>query len=145
MHFVKTRIKNLQITVVFFLVFYSFTSSAQSSVLRVTNNFNQQNILYNTDTFAHTIWKPVLYTDSAYIKSNRSWLYRKFFEEHLLQVQHQSFNIFADIIVDEYIGAGKRGIPTNQQSPGKSKLHLMNTRGYEAGGNIGNKFYFETA
>ena len=114
----------------YFLFFYI---AYISPVLRLTNNFNQQNILYNTDTFAHTTWKPVLYTDSTYIKSNRSWLYRKFFEEHLLQVQHQSFNIFADIIVDEYIGAGKRGIPTNRQTPGHSKLHLVNTRGYEAG------------
>ncbi len=144
MHFVKTSIK-LWTTNFLFFIFYSFTLNAQSPVLRLTNNFNQQNILYNTDTFAHTTWKPVLYTDSTYIKSNRSWLYRKFFEEHLLQVQHQSFNIFADIIVDEYIGAGKRGIPTNRQTPGHSKLHLMNTRGYEAGGNISNKFYFETA
>jgi hypothetical protein len=145
MHFVKTLSGKLQVILLFVFIFYAFTSNAQSPVLRITNNFNQQNILYNTDTFAHTTWKPVVYTDSAYIKSNRSWLYRKFFEEHLLQVQHQNFNIFADIIVDEYIGAGKRGIPTYKQIAGKSKLHLMNTRGYEAGGNIGDKFYFETA
>lgn len=132
----------------FFLLIFTFIFycvHAQAPVLRVTNNFTQQSVLYNTDTFAHTAWKPVLYTDSTYIKSNRSWLYRKFFEEHLLQVQHQSFNIFADIIVDEYIGAGKRAIPTSQLTPGHSKLNMMNTRGYEAGGNIGNKFYFETA
>jgi hypothetical protein len=145
MHFIKSLIDKLRITPFFFFIFFSFTLNAQSPVLRVTNNFTQQSNLYNTDTFAHTAWKPVIYTDSTYIKSNRSWLHRKFFQEHLLQVQHQSFNIFADIIVDEYIGAGKRGIPTDQQIPGKSKLHLMNTRGYEAGGNIGNKFYFETA
>ncbi|HEY2728100.1 MAG TPA: hypothetical protein VGI61_13065, partial [Parafilimonas sp.] len=121
MHFVKKIIRKSRLTLLFFSL-YSFTLSAQSPVLRITNNFTQQDILYNTDTFAHTIWRPVVYTDSTYIKSNRSWLYRKFFQEHLLQVQHQSFNIFADIIVDEYIGAGKRGIPTDRGVPGKSNL-----------------------
>ncbi len=145
MHLIKTLINKLRIFFLFAFFFQCFFSFSQAPVLRLTNNFTQENILYNTDTFAHTIWKPVLYTDSTYIKSGRSWLYRKFFEEHLLQVQHNTYNIFADIILDEYIGEGKRGIPTNRQTPGKSKLHLMNTRGYEAGGNIGNKFYFETA
>lgn len=145
MHLIKTLINKLRIFFLFAFFFQCFFSFSQAPVLRLTNNFTQGNILYNTDTFAHTIWKPVLYTDSTYIKSGRSWLYRKFFEEHLLQVQHSTYNIFADIILDEYIGEGKRGIPTNRQTPGKSKLHLMNTRGYEAGGNIGNKFYFETA
>jgi len=138
-----TGIRRISLLLIF--VFYFLLLHAQAPVVRLTNNFTQQNILYYTDTFAHTAWKPVLYTDSTYIKSNHSWLYRKFFEEHLLQVQHQSFNIFADIIVDEYIGAGKRGIPTSRSITGKSKALMMNTRGYEAGGNIGNKFYFETA
>lgn len=131
--------------IIFVLLFLSANSFSQSPIERVTNNFNQQNILYSTDTFAHTAWKPVLYIDSTYIKSNRSWLHRKFFEEHLLQVQHQNFNIFADIIVDEYIGPGKRAIPTSQTKPGRSKWNMMNTRGYEASGNIGDKFYFETS
>lgn len=145
MHSVKTLINKLRIFFLPAFFFQCFFSFSQAPVLRLTNNVTQEGILYNTDTFAHTIWKPVLYTDSTYIKSGRSWLYRKFFEEHLLQVQHNSYNIFADVIFDEYIGEGKRRIPTSRQSPGKSKLNLMNTRGYEAGGNIGDKFYFETA
>ena len=141
----KKLILRLRILFLFFSIFSFSNSYTQASVLRVTNSFNQQSVLYNTDTFAHTAWKPVLYIDSTYIKSNRSWLHRKFFEEHLLQLQQSSFNIFADIIVDEYIGPGKRNIPTGPTSKGTSKLTMMNTRGYEAGGNIGNKFYFETA
>ncbi len=141
----KKLIFRLRLWFLFFFFFGCFNSNAQAPVLRLTNNFNQQSVLYNTDTFAHTAWKPVLYTDSTYIKSNRSWLHRKFFEEHLLQLQHSSFNIFADIIVDEYIGPGKRSIPTGPTAAESSKFNMMNTRGYEAGGNIGNKFYFETA
>ncbi len=145
MQFARTLTDKIRILFLLIFTFIFYFSYAQSPVLRLTNNFTQQNTIYNTDTFTHTIWKPVAYIDSTYTKSNRSWLYRKFFEEHLLQVQHQSFNIFADIIVDEYIGESKRGIPTVRQMLGKSKLHLMNTRGFEVSGNIGDKFYFETA
>jgi hypothetical protein len=116
---------------------------AQSPVLRVTNNFNQQSILYNSDTFAHTAWKPVLYTDSTYQKSDRSWLYRKFFEEHLLQVQQPGFNIFGDVLFDEDAGWSKRSIPTGNSSD-KTNFMYLNTRGYDLSGNIGTKFYFQT-
>lgn len=145
MHLIKRLIAECCIIFLFCFFLYGTSSFAQAPVLRVTNNFTQQSVLYNTDTFAHTAWKPVLYTDSTYIKSNRSWLYRKFFEEHLLQLQQSSFNIFADVIFDEYIGPGKRDIPTGNTTAPRSKWNMMNTRGYEAGGNIGNKFYFETS
>lgn len=124
---------------------FTFHSTAQSPILSVTNSFDQQAILYNTDTFMHTAWRPVIYIDSAYIKSNRKWLHRKFFEEHLLQLQQPQFNIFADIVVDEYIGKGNRSIPTWRNNTDESTIAVMNTRGYEIKGNIGEKFYFETA
>ncbi len=130
----------------FFACFFlPFNASTQAPVLRLTNSFNENSVLYDTDTISHTTWKPVLFIDSLYTKSNRSWLHRKFFEEHLLQVQEPNFNIFADMVIDEYIGVGKRGIPTSKRGDNKSKVLMMNTRGYEASGNIGDKFYFETA
>jgi hypothetical protein len=139
-----------KLRILFFLVlfFLSFESlMAQSPVLQVTNSFTQQSVLYNSDSFLHTAWKPVLYTDSTYQKSNRSWLYRKFFEEHLLQIQQPGFNIFGDLIFDEYIGSTKRAVPTGSpsgQNHEKSKSIYMNTRGYDFSGNIGDKFYFQT-
>ena len=136
--------RSLFLLVLFSVISYSLI--AQSPVLQVTNSFTQQSVLYNRDSFLHTAWKPVLYTDSTYQKSNRSWVYRKFFEEHLLQVQQPGFNIFGDIVFDEYIGATKRGVPTGTSSggDGKSKSIYMNTRGYDFSGNIGTKFYFQT-
>lgn len=132
-----------------FLFAFSFVSVhviAQAPVMQVTNNFDQQSVLYNSDTFSHTAWKPVLYIDSTYQKSNRSWLYRKFFEEHLLQIQQPGFNIFADILVDEDLGYTKRAVPTisTQSVKGKSNTTYINTRGYNLSGNIGDKFYFQT-
>ena len=124
-------------------VFYIGALNAQAPVLQVTNSFNQQSVLYSSDTFAHTAWKPVLYTDSTYQKSNRSWLYRKFFEEHLLQVQQPDFNIFADVVFDEVAGSSKRQIPITNTSD-KTNFTYTNTRGYEISGNVNNKFYFQT-
>jgi hypothetical protein len=141
----------LYILLYFFLLLLNclpFTLNAQAPVMQVTNSFTQQSVLYNTDTFSHTAWKPVLYTDSTYQKSDRSWLYRKFFEEHLLQVQQPGFNIFGDVVFDEYIGGTKRAVPTdninNADISGTSKTIYMNTRGYDLSGNIGDKFYFQT-
>jgi hypothetical protein len=137
--------RSLFLLVVFFIISYSLI--AQSPVLQVTNSFTQQSVLYNRDSFLHTAWKPVLYTDSTYQKSNRSWVYRKFFEEHLLQVQQPGFNIFGDVVFDEYIGSTKRAVPTGAssgQNDDKSKTIYMNTRGYDFSGNIGDKFYFQT-
>lgn len=127
-----------------FLLLSALNLNAQAPVLRVTNDFNQQSVLYNTDTFAHTAWKQVLYTDSMYQKSNRTWLYRKFFEEHLLQVQQPDFNIFGDIIFDEFAGATQRKIPTSTRNADKSGFIYTNTRGFQLNGNVGDKFYFQT-
>lgn len=103
--------------------------------LRLYNNYDQDK-LYNNDTISHTAWRPVIYTDTVLPQpdTSMSWFKRKLLYEHLLQVQGQGFNIYGDIILDEYIGKSDRKVT----SPG------MNTRGYEVSGNIGNKFYFET-
>ncbi len=101
--------------------------------------------LYRSDTIAHTAWKPVLLTDSVLQPSNHNWLRRKFFEEHLLRVQQPNFNLYGDIIVDEDIGYNTRAVNPPNASTQTYKVPQLNTRGYEVSGNIGNKFYFQTA
>src|SRR4051794_25511789 len=93
----------------YFSVFFLIAENliAQSPVLNITNSFTQQSVLYNSDTFAHTAWKPVVYRDSTYQQSGGSWLHRKFFNEHLLQVQQPGFNIFGDFVFDEDAGGTK--------------------------------------
>jgi hypothetical protein len=91
----------------------------------------------------HTAWRPLVYTDSITPKLPYSWLKRKFFCEHLLNVQEKGFNIYGDIAIDEYIGYGSRDIHTSNAGY-VSTPPMMNTRGYEAFGNVGSKFYFET-
>ena len=112
--------------------------------LRLYNSYNQDK-LYNDDTIKHTIWRPVLYTDSLLPEDNTTpWLKRKFFNQHLLQVQQKGFNIYGDIIVDEYIGKSSRYSKMVGSKLIDVKTPGVDTRGYEVSGNIGDKFYFET-
>lgn len=123
---------------VFFMILAGFAAlhvNAQNVPgLEITNQYNEQKILYNEDSILHTAWKPVVYTDTGIYASWGSWLHRKFFQEHLLQLNHSDFKLNADIIFDEYIGNSKRQITTPE----------MNTRGYEVSGTVGKNFYFET-
>jgi len=120
------------------------TTHAQDDVrLRVYNSYDGQK-LYNNDTILHTVWKPVIYTDSLLPVQNSRWFKRKFFQEHLLQVQTPGFNIYGDIIVDEYTGVSSRYKKTLGSKIINTKTPGMDTRGYEVSGNMGNKFYFET-
>jgi hypothetical protein len=109
-------------------------SKAQTPVLKETNPYNEQEVVYNSDSIMHTAWKPVLYEDTSTVKGTGSWFHRKFFQEHLLQLRDSGFNLDADIIFDEYIGQSKRYVTTP----------MMNTRGYEITGNLSSKLYFQT-
>ena len=103
--------------------------------MNVTNIFNEQSVVYNNDSFLHTAWKPILYKDSTVAAGTGKWFNRKFFHEHLLQVNKPGFNLNGDLIFDEYIGKSSRFVETP----------MLNTRGYEVTGNISDKFYFETS
>lgn len=145
----KSIAKQLYVPARYFLLsllVFKITSSpvfAQQR-LRVYNSYNQDK-LYSDDTAAHTIWKPVVYTDSlATDHDNYKWFERKLFHDHLVQVQKKGFNIYADIIIDEYIGKSNR---YNKILNGKTidvKTPGIDTRGYQINGNIGSKVYFET-
>src|SRR6476469_8808808 len=83
------------------------TIYGQTTALRLYNNWNINNS-YTDTAIAHTTWKPLLYVDTVAAPSNRSWLHRKFFEEHLLSVQQPNYTIYGDIVIDEYIGYDSR-------------------------------------
>ncbi|QCR20993.1 hypothetical protein [Pontibacter sp. SGAir0037] len=67
-------------------------------------------------------------------EEDRSWLYRKLFQEHLLQYKDDKINISADLLFDIAPGYEK----------GKG-LIFSNTRGVQLQGNLGKKFSFYTA
>src|SRR5215471_1568784 len=136
-YYSQTRYFKTCYNLVFFFFLFCSASEihAQVPVLKVTNGYNEQQIIYNNDSMMHTAWKPALYIDTSTKRGTGNWFHRKFFQEHLLQLRDSNFNLDADIIFDEYIGSSKRYVTTP----------MMNTRGYEITGNITSKFYFQTA
>ncbi|RQO65713.1 gliding motility protein RemB [Pedobacter sp. KBW01] len=64
--------------------------------------------------------------------NKRSWVYRKLFQEHLLQFKNEDYNIYADFLPDFQIGRDVAGDRTT----------WLNTRGFQVGGNVGKQFSF---
>lgn len=104
-------------------------------------------VLYNPATRYHTGWRPLLFSDSLLKRTGdsvntantdiirKTWLGRKVFNEHLIQVDKPDYNFYADFLPDLQIG---RDVET-------SKGTWLNTRGFQIGGSIGNKFSFYTS
>src|SRR3954447_7286389 len=87
------------------LVNISFQTNlfGQTTALHLSNSWNINKIYVDTN-LVQTSWQPILYLDTVSTSSTRSWLHRKVFNEHLLSVQQPNYTIYADIILDEYIG-----------------------------------------
>jgi len=69
-------------------------------------------------------------TDSL---NTRSWAHRKLFQEHLLEFNDDDYRIYADFLPDLQVG---------RDFAGKGRTTWMNTRGFQVGGNVGEKFSF---
>lgn len=94
--------------------------------------------IYN-DTIAHTSVKPFVgkHLNAEYAISDRdttkNWLYRKIFQEHLIEVNKEDHTFFADFMPDFIIG---------KQTGTNSKTLWTNTRGVQAGLTVKDKFSF---
>lgn len=107
------------------------------------------NDVYSPATRLHTSLKPFFINDSsslrpAYISimnnsvdtvGHKTWLYRKLFNEHLFDVKTKEYTFYFDYLPDLTIGKEFEG----------STSTYLNTRGYQAGGTIGSKFFFYTS
>lgn len=107
--------------------------------------FNHQ--VYSPDSKFHSALKPYFLDDSLLSTSidsfynigqtegKKSWVYRKLFQEHLLEIKKSDYTFYADFLPDFQIGYDR-----------ESKAGTwLNTRGYQIGGTIGNKFSFYTS
>jgi hypothetical protein len=102
--------------------------------------------IYSTSNAYHTALKPYLIDSTLAprwdklmklgVDSNRkSWVSRKLFNEHLFDVKTKEYTFFGDYLTDLQVGRDiKNKITTN-----------LNTRGYQFGGTVGDKFYFFTS
>jgi len=139
-----------KIIVFLFIILPSIsTISAQSVYQPYSFQFYQKlnSELYSPGSRFHTALKPYFIDDSLLhdrasallnlgLDSNRkTWLSRKLFNEHLLDIKNDEYTIFADFLPDLQIGRDFAG----------KKTTWLNTRGYQVGGTIGKKFSFYTS
>lgn len=105
------------------------------------------NYTYDTKTSFHSSIKPY-YSDHTVLSgvvdsiynigvdsTRKSWIERKLLQEHLIQVNKKEYQIYADFLPDFVVGY-------DDQS---GKNTWLNTRGYQLGVKVGEKFSFYTS
>lgn len=103
-------------------------------------------VLYSPQTRLHTSSKPFLFKDELLVKfdsiqSNQpvasdNWFMRKLFNEHLIEVSKEDYTFYADFLPDLTIG---------KDMMGDKRRTWMNSRGFQAGVTLGEKFTFYTS
>lgn len=131
----------------FMLVTVQFTH-AQSEYLPYSYQFNQKfnSSVYSISNGLHTSLKPFIIDSALRPRYNeimsvgvdtgrKSWVPRKLFNEHLFDIKTKEYTFFADYLTNFQFG---------QDVTDKLKTNI-NTRGYQIGGTVGDKFYFYTS
>ncbi|HTK19757.1 MAG TPA: hypothetical protein VL442_09605, partial [Mucilaginibacter sp.] len=132
------------------LLLFACAAKAQLMYQPYSYQFYQKlnNSVYSPSNNLHTSLKPYLLGDSSAVRplydsllllkadnAGKSWLYRKLFRQHLIEVNDKEYTFFLDYLPDLQIG----------REFNEPKTVWMNTRGYQLGGTIGSKFFFYTS
>jgi hypothetical protein len=145
------------------MVFSSKISRAQSVYLPHSYQFYQK---FNADVYAksnsmHTSLRPFLIDSTLNNRynqlmqpgidtSHKSWILRKVFNEHLVDIKTTEYTFYADFLPDNVFGKDfkDKSVHTASFKPlgflVSSQLGI-NTRGYQIGGTVGTKFSFYTS
>ncbi len=106
------------------------------------HRFREQRLRTQGHILKHTVVKPELLSKRQFtqcyrdtINSERSWLYRKLFHEHLLSEKGENWSVQADPLFDFSLGREWHG----------RKTTWLNTRGFQLQGNIGKNIAFYTS
>ncbi|WP_345952066.1 gliding motility protein RemB [Mucilaginibacter sp. PAMB04274] len=133
--------------ILFCLLAYTLSAQAQVRYQPYSYQFYQKlnDSVYSTKTNFHSAIKPYLIDDTTlYAKyktltnygvdtsNRRSWVHRKLFDEHLIDIKKSDYTFFADYLPDLTLG----------REFSNSRTTWLNTRGYQVGGTVGKKFYF---
>lgn len=132
----------------FYCLLFALKATAQQIIPYSHYQYQKLNSsLYSRDTRLHTALKPILAEDTLIQhqldslltigteKTYNTWLKRKLFNEHLVEITKEDFSVYFDFLPDFQIGRDKEhGITT-----------WLNTRGYQIGGTIGKTFSFYSA
>jgi hypothetical protein len=136
------------ILLILIISFSAGISKAQSVYVPYSYQLDQKfnSSIYSINSSFHTSLKPFLIDSTisrAYnaimnrgVDSTRkSWIVRKIFNEHLFDVKTSEYTFYGDYLPDLQIGRDLTGkLNTN-----------LNTRGFQLGGTIGNKFSWYTS
>jgi len=130
-----------------FIIFSAQASLAQSVYLPYSYQFDQKfdADIYSVKNSFHTALKPYLIDSILSPRYNRlmqlgvdssykSWILRKLFNEHLFDVKTKEYTFYGDYLPDLQIGRDLKG----------QKTTFLNTRGYQLGGTVSDKFSFYT-
>ena len=103
-------------------------------------------VQYSWDTRQHTAVKPMILdslTNSVHdslmqigYRERSTWAGRKIWNEHLLEVEEDDFYFYADFLPDFQIG---------RDFASGGKTTWLNSRGFQAGGSVMNRFFFYTS
>jgi len=128
-------------------VCFTTTAVAQATYQPYSYQFYQKlnDSVYSTRSKFHSAIKPFIINDSLLsprykalmdygvdTTTHHSWVHRKLFNEHLIDIKHTDYTFFADYLPDLTIG----------RDFSNSRNTWLNTRGYQLGGTIGKNFYF---
>ncbi|MVN19981.1 gliding motility protein RemB [Mucilaginibacter arboris] len=132
------------------ILLIKISANAQSVYLPYAYQFYQKldSSVYSNQSRFHSSMKPFLVDDplisqqyqslmNAGVDSvgKRSWVHRKLFNEHLVDIKNKEYTAFFDYLPDLTAGRDFSG----------NRTTWLNTRGYQVGGTIGSKFYFYTS
>jgi hypothetical protein len=142
--------KKKLLAVFLFIILINETGRAQSVYLPYAYQFYQKldSSVYSNQSRFHSSIKPFLVDDplinqqyqslmNAGVDSigKRSWVHRKLFDQHLVDIKDKDYTAFIDYLPDLTFGRDFKG----------KRNTWLNTRGYQVGGTIGSKFYFYTS
>lgn len=129
------------------LAFCANSAQVQAQYQPYSYQFYQKlnDSVYSTKSKFHSSIKPYIVSDSTLYPRYKalmdygvdttikhSWVHRKLFNEHLIDIKNKEYTFFADYLPDLTIG----------RDFNDSRTTWLNTRGYQVGGTIGKKFYF---
>ncbi|CAM4109384.1 hypothetical protein SAMN06265348_103336 [Pedobacter westerhofensis] len=114
---------------------YQFYQKFNKSVYDVNSKFHSSIKGYYSDDTTLVGRYQELMNEGVDSVNHRTWLRRKFTQEHLLQWKDDDYNVYADFLPDLTIG---KDFKDNRNT-------WLNTRGFQFGGNVGKKFSFYTS
>lgn len=112
---------------------YQFDQKFNSSIYSINNSFHSSLKPYLIDSILQPRYNQLM--NLGVDSTRKGWIRRKLFNEHLFNVKNKDYTFYGDYLTDFQFG---RDI--------LYKLNTnVNTRGYQFGGTVGNKFFFYTS